>query len=84
MLFKVLAFSSLQVEPSVGDCTDVWEKRLNKWVEFILREVGKKRCAVSSVSNAEEKQNKKKKTKDTIHSQFRTKTYFKKQHYFLS
>lgn len=44
MLFKVLAFPSLQVEPSIGDCADVWKKRLNEWVEFILQKKGKKGC----------------------------------------
>lgn len=38
MLFKVLAFSSLQVEPSIGDCTDMWKKCLDEWVKFILSE----------------------------------------------
>lgn len=38
MFFKVFAFSSLKVEPSVGDCTDMWKKGLNEWVKFILLE----------------------------------------------
>jgi len=36
MFFKVLAFSSLKVEPSVGNCTDMWKKCLNERVKFIL------------------------------------------------
>jgi hypothetical protein len=70
MLFKVLAFSSLQVEPSIGNCTDVRKKCLNKWVEFILQKMGKKNWTVSLISNAKkgEKQNKRNKRKKERHN----------------
>lgn len=37
MFFEVLAFSSLEVEPSIGNCTDMRKKCLNERVKFILR-----------------------------------------------
>lgn len=38
MFFEVLAFSSLEVEPSIGNCTDMRKKCLNERVKFILSE----------------------------------------------
>ena len=36
MFFEVFPFPSLQVEPCVGEGTDLGQQSLNKWMEFIL------------------------------------------------
>lgn len=39
MLFEVLALTGLEIEPCIGNCTDVWKKSLNEWMELILKKI---------------------------------------------